>query len=51
MRAGEGPGLTTEEREELKRLRKESRELQRASDILQTAAVFFGVELDRRQKK
>ena len=51
VKAGERPGLTTEEREELKRLRKESRELQRASDILQTAAVFFGVELDRRQKK
>jgi transposase len=49
--AGKRPGLTTEEREELKRLRKENRELQRANDILQAAAVFFGAELDRRQKK
>src|ERR1019366_1545293 len=51
VEAGKRPGLTTEEREELKRLRKENRELQRANDILQAAAVFFGAELDRRQKK
>jgi transposase len=30
---GKRPGLTTEEQEELKRLRKENRELQRANDI------------------
>jgi len=40
--AGTRPGLTTEEREELKRLRKENFELQRANDILQAAATFFG---------
>jgi transposase len=51
VEAGKRPGLTTEEREELKRLRKENRELQRANDILQAAAVFFGAELDHRQKK
>ena len=51
VETGKRPGLTTEEREELKRLRKENRELQRANDILQAAAVFFGAELDRRQKK
>jgi transposase len=49
--AGDRPGLTTEEREELKRLRKENFELQRANDILQAAATFFGAELDRRQKR
>lgn len=49
--AGTRGGLTSEEREELKRLRKENFELQRANDILQAAAVFFGAELDRRQKK
>ena len=49
--AGTRAGLTTEEREELKRLRKENFELQRANDILQAAATFFGAELDRRQKK
>ena len=49
--AGTRPGLTTEEREELKRLRKENFELARANDILQAAATFFGAELDRRQKR
>jgi transposase len=49
--AGKRPGLTSEEREELKRLRKENFELQRANDILQAAATFFGAELDRRQKR
>lgn len=49
--AGSRPGLTTEEREELKKLRKENLELRRANDILQAAATFFGAELDRRQKK
>jgi transposase-like protein len=51
VETGKRPSLTNEEREELKRLRKENRELQRANDILQAAAVFFGAELDRRQKK
>jgi transposase len=51
VEAGKRPGLTLEEREELKRLRKENRELARANDILQAAAVFFGAELDRRQNK
>ena len=51
IEAGLRPGLTTEERDELKRLRKENRELQRANDILQAAAVFFGAELDRRQRR
>jgi transposase len=51
IEAGLRPGLTTEERDELKRLRKENRELQRANDILQAAADFFGAELDRRHKK
>jgi transposase len=46
--AGSRPGLTTEEQAELKRLRKENFELRRANDILQSAATFFGAELDRR---
>jgi transposase len=48
---GRRPGLTTDEQAELKRLRKESFELRRANDILQSAATFFGAELDRRGKK
>jgi transposase len=46
--AGARPGLTTEERERLKYLEREVRELRRANEILKTAAAFFGAELDRR---
>jgi len=49
--AGTKGGLTTEERAELVELRKKNRELERANDILQAAASFFGAELDRRHKK
>jgi len=38
--------LTTEEREELRRLRSENRELRRANEILKAASVFFATELD-----
>jgi transposase len=48
---GKRPGLTSDEQSELKRLRKENSELRRANDILQSAATFFGAELDRRQRK
>ena len=49
--AGNRLGLTTDEQAELKRLRKENFELRRSNDILQSAAAFFGAELDRRGKK
>jgi transposase len=49
--AGSRGGLTTEEQQELAKLRKENFELRRANDILQSAATFFGAELDRRHKK
>ena len=39
---GLSPGLTTNEREELKRLKRENRELKRANEILKSAAAFFG---------
>jgi transposase len=38
--------LATEEREELKRLRKENAELRRANAILKDASVYFATELD-----
>ena len=45
------PGLTTTEREELKRLQREVVELKRANEILKKAAAFFAqAELDRRAK-
>lgn len=48
---GQRPGITTSERERLKELEKENRELRRANEILKAAAAFFGAELDRRPKK
>lgn len=38
--------LTSSEREEIKRLRKENYELRRANEILKSASVFFAKELD-----
>jgi transposase len=35
------PGLTTEERERLKQLERENRELRRANEILKSASAFF----------
>lgn len=44
-------GLTTTERERLKQLERENRELRRANEILKSAAAFFGAELDRPHKR
>ena len=44
---GVRPGTTTEESDELKRLRRENAELKRANDILKAASAFFAAEIDR----
>jgi len=44
---GQRAGLTSAEREELKALRKENRELKRSNAILRSASAFFAAELDR----
>ena len=48
--AGERPGLNTDERERMKDLERENRELKRANEILRRASAFFAAELDRPQK-
>jgi transposase len=49
--SGARPGLTTGERERLKELERENRELKRANEILRKASAFFAqAELDRRAK-
>ena len=49
--AGRRSGLTTEERQRLKQLEAENRELKRANEILRKASAFFAqAELDRTRK-
>lgn len=43
--------LSSSEREELKALRGEVRELRRANDILKSASAFFAAELDPRRAR
>ncbi len=45
------PGLTSDERERLKQLERENRELRRTNEILRKASAFFAqAELDRKPK-
>jgi transposase len=44
--AGEREGLAMNEREELRRLRRENFELRRSNEILKSASLFFARELD-----
>ncbi|MBL0888946.1 transposase [Myceligenerans sp. I2] len=48
--AGREPGVTSQEREEIKRLKRENAELKRANEILKSAASFFARELDPPRK-
>ena len=48
---GRRPGLTTDEKQRLKELERENRELKRANEILRLASAYFAkAELDRRAK-
>ena len=45
------PGVTSGERERLRELERENRELRRANEILKSASLFFATELDGRTRK
>jgi transposase len=48
---GQRPGLTSDERERIKMLERENRELRQANEILRKASAYFAqAELDRRSK-
>jgi transposase len=47
---GARAGLASAERERMRELERENRELRRANEILKSAATFFGAELDRRSR-
>ncbi len=49
--AGRREGLTSDERQRLRELERENRELRRANEILKAAAAFFGAELDRPHRR
>src|SRR5215203_3441180 len=49
--SGQRAGLTTDERQRLKELERDNRELKRANEILRKASAYFAqAELDRRAK-
>ncbi len=48
---GRRAGVTSDERDRLKELERENRELRRANEILKSASLFFATELDGRTKR
>jgi transposase len=48
--SGGRPGLSSDDRERLRELERENRELRRANEILKTASAFFAAELDGRRR-
>ena len=48
IESGDRAGLTTDEREQLRKLERENKELRRANEILKAASIFFAQELDPR---
>ena len=44
-------GLTTDDRQKLKDLEREVKELRRANEILKDASIFFATELDGRTRR
>ena len=48
---GKRPGVTSEEKERIRQLERENRELRRANEILKAASAFFARELDPRLPK
>jgi len=48
--SGQAAGMSTVDREKIKRLEQENKELRRANEILKKASAFFAAELDRPHK-
>ncbi len=49
--SGKRAGATSDQLEEVKKLRRDNAELRRANDILKAASAFFGAELDRQSRR
>ena len=47
--AGERAGVSSDERERIRALERENKELRRANEILKAASAFFAAELDGRK--
>jgi transposase len=48
---GRRPGVTSDERDRVRELEREVKELRRANEILKAASTFFGAELDRQSRR